>query len=178
MLNMFRTLLCSSSGARDFYVCYYRLWCAVLGLLVVGGQVQRSRLCVQEVGCCTSMPIIRSSRFLCVITAYGVQCLDCWLSGVRCREAGYASRKWDVALLCPSSGVRDFYVLLPPMVCSNWIAGCRGSGAGKQAMHPGSGMLHDGSCNIPLPGLTACFPAPDPRQPAIQALHTIGGNNT
>ena len=30
MLNMFRTLLCPSSGARD-YVCCYRLWCAVLG---------------------------------------------------------------------------------------------------------------------------------------------------
>jgi hypothetical protein len=52
MLNMFRAILCPSSGARDH---------------------------------------------MCVITAYGVQCLGCWLSGVRCRAAGYVSRKRDVA---------------------------------------------------------------------------------
>ena len=52
MLNMFRTPLCPSSGARDY---------------------------------------------MCVITAYGVRCLGCWWSEVRCRPAGYASRKRDVA---------------------------------------------------------------------------------
>ena len=52
MLNMFRVLLCASSGARD----YMR-----------------------------------------VITAYGVQCLGCWLSEVRYRTAGYASGMRDVA---------------------------------------------------------------------------------
>ena len=35
------------------YLCYYRLWCAVPWLLVVGGQMQGSRLCVQQEGCCT-----------------------------------------------------------------------------------------------------------------------------
>jgi len=40
MLSMFRALLCPSSGARD-YVCYYRLWCVMPWLLVVG-QVQGS----------------------------------------------------------------------------------------------------------------------------------------
>ena len=40
MLNMFQALLCSSSGARDLYVCYYRLWCAMPWLLVVEGQVR------------------------------------------------------------------------------------------------------------------------------------------
>jgi hypothetical protein len=30
--------------------------------------------------------------YTCVITAYGVQCLGCWWSEVRCRTAGYASR--------------------------------------------------------------------------------------
>ena len=35
MFNMFRALLCPSSGARD-YVCYYRLWCAVLGCWLSG----------------------------------------------------------------------------------------------------------------------------------------------
>jgi len=45
MLNMFRVLICSSSGARDY---------------------------------------------TCVIIAYGVRCLGCWLLEVRCRAAGYA----------------------------------------------------------------------------------------
>ena len=36
------------------YVCYYRLWCAMPLLLVVGGQVQVSRLCVRDEGCCSS----------------------------------------------------------------------------------------------------------------------------
>ena len=36
------------------YVCYCRLWCAVLGLWLSGGQVQGSRVCVQEEGCCTT----------------------------------------------------------------------------------------------------------------------------
>jgi hypothetical protein len=34
-------------------------------------------------------------------------------------------------------------VSLPPMVCSALVAGCRGSGAEQQAVHPGRGMLHD-----------------------------------
>jgi len=50
MLNMFRALLCPSSGARD-YMCYYHLWCAMPWLLVVGDQVQDSRLCVRDEGC-------------------------------------------------------------------------------------------------------------------------------
>jgi len=29
--------------------------------------------------------------YVCVITAYGVRCLGCWLSEVRCRTAGFAS---------------------------------------------------------------------------------------
>jgi hypothetical protein len=33
------------------YACYYRLWCALPWLLVVGGQVQSSRLCVRDEGC-------------------------------------------------------------------------------------------------------------------------------
>jgi hypothetical protein len=32
-------------------VCYYHLWCAMPWLLVVGDQVQDSRLCVRDEGC-------------------------------------------------------------------------------------------------------------------------------
>jgi len=35
MFNMFRTLLCPSSGTRDC-MCYYSLWCAVLGCWLSG----------------------------------------------------------------------------------------------------------------------------------------------
>jgi len=54
MLNIFRALLCPSSGTR-----YYT----------------------------------------CVINAYSVRCLFCWLLVVRCRTAGYAFRIRDVARL-------------------------------------------------------------------------------
>ena len=37
------------------YVCYYRLWCAMPSLLVVGGQVQGSRLCGRDEGCCMTV---------------------------------------------------------------------------------------------------------------------------
>ena len=57
-LNMFRELLCPSSRARD---CVCVCVCVLLPpmvcsawLLVVGGQVQGSRLCVHEEGCCTT----------------------------------------------------------------------------------------------------------------------------
>jgi len=37
--------------------------------------------------------------YMCVIATYGVQCLGCWLTEVRCSAAGYASRMRDVARL-------------------------------------------------------------------------------
>jgi len=36
-----------------FYLCYYRIWC-VMPWLLVGGQVQGSRLCVRDEGTCSS----------------------------------------------------------------------------------------------------------------------------
>jgi hypothetical protein len=73
-------------------------------LLVVGGQVQGSRVCDQEEGCCTrvhvsgtSMPIIRSSRLHVCYCRLWCAVLGCWLSGVRCRAAGCATRKRDAA---------------------------------------------------------------------------------
>ena len=46
------------------YMCYYRLWCAMSWLLVVGGQVQDSRLCVRDEGCCShNTHIVSISRW-------------------------------------------------------------------------------------------------------------------
>ena len=36
------------------YLCYCLIWCLMLWLLVVGGQVQGSRLCVRDEGRCSS----------------------------------------------------------------------------------------------------------------------------
>ena len=36
------------------YLCYYRIWCVMPWLLVVSGQVQGNRLCVRDVGRCSS----------------------------------------------------------------------------------------------------------------------------
>ena len=47
-------------------------------------------------------------------------------------------------LLCPSSGARDYMCVTTAHGVRCLVAGCRGSGAGQQAMRPGRGMLHDG----------------------------------
>jgi len=41
------------------------------------------------------------------------------------------------ALICPSSGARDYTCVLPHMECNALVAGGRRSGAGQQAMRPG-----------------------------------------
>ena len=55
--------------------------------------------------------------------------------------------EWFIALIIRSTCFWHFYahhqeleticVLLPPMVCSALVAGCRRSGEGQQAMRPG-----------------------------------------
>jgi hypothetical protein len=47
------------------------------------------------------------------------------------------------ALLCPSSGARDYMRVITAYGVQCLVAGCRGSGAGQQAVRPGRGMLHD-----------------------------------
>ena len=53
MLNMFRALLCPSSGALDYTyaIAAYGVQCLAAGCR---GQVQGKRVCVQEKGCCTT----------------------------------------------------------------------------------------------------------------------------
>ena len=72
-------------------------------LLVVGGQVQDRRLCVQEY--CT-----------------------------------YYMPNMFRALLCPSSGARDYLCVITAYGEQCFVAGCRGAGAGQEAMSPG--VLH------------------------------------
>ena len=46
------------------------------------------------------------------------------------------------ALLCPSSGARDYVCVITAYGVQCLVAGCRGSGAGQQAMRQGRGMLY------------------------------------
>jgi transposase len=46
-INMFRALLCPSSGAHD-YTASYNIWSKTPWLLVVGGQVQGGWLCFRD----------------------------------------------------------------------------------------------------------------------------------
>ena len=46
---------------------------------------------------------------MCVITAYGVRCLGCWLLEVRCRSAGYAFGLRDVARLDSTLRISDSF---------------------------------------------------------------------
>jgi hypothetical protein len=47
------------------------------------------------------------------------------------------------ALLCPPSGSRDYMCVITAYGVQCLVAGCRGSGAGQQAVRPRRGMLHD-----------------------------------
>jgi len=47
------------------------------------------------------------------------------------------------ALLCQSSGARDYMCVITAYGVQSLVAGCRRLGAGQQAMRPGRGMLHD-----------------------------------
>jgi hypothetical protein len=47
------------------------------------------------------------------------------------------------ALLCRSSGARDYKCVTTAYGVQCLVAGCRRSGAGQQAVRPGRGMLHD-----------------------------------
>jgi hypothetical protein len=78
----------------------------------------------------------------------------------------YNMPKMFRALLCPSSGARDYRIVITAYDVQCLVAGCRGSDAEQQAMCPEREMLHD--CNIPLPEHIACCPAPDSRQPATK----------
>ena len=42
-------------------VCYYRIWCVMPWLLVVGGQEQGNRLCVRDEGICSTSSLLPSS---------------------------------------------------------------------------------------------------------------------
>ena len=48
------------------YLYYYRMWCVMSWLLVVGGHVQGSRLCVRDEGSCSSS-FPHPGRTLCII---------------------------------------------------------------------------------------------------------------
>ena len=46
------------------------------------------------------------------------------------------------ALLCPSSGARDYMCVITAYGVQCLVTGCRGSGAEQQAVSPRRGMLH------------------------------------
>ena len=104
VLNMFRVLLCPSSGARD-----YRCVTTAYGVqfLVAGcrGSGAGQQVRVQEEGCCTYnmlnmfrvllCPSSGARDYMCVTTAYGVQCL---VAG--CRGLGAEQQA-----MCPERGM-------------------------------------------------------------------------
>ena len=47
------------------------------------------------------------------------------------------------ALLCPSSGAREYMCVITAYGAQCLVVGCRRSGAGQQGVRSGRGMLHD-----------------------------------
>ena len=120
------------------YVCYYRLWCAVLGFWL-------------------------SEEVRCRAAGYGSRLRDVarpFIALIICSKCFghlYAHHQ-ELEIIC---------VLLPPTVCDALVAGCW-SGAGSRLCVRAEGYCSTQSNNIPLPGRVACCPAPDPRQPATK----------
>jgi len=56
------------------------------------------------------------------------------------------------ALLCPSSGAREYMCFITAYGVQCLVVGCRGSGARQQAVIPGRGMLHNCSRATSLVG--------------------------
>ena len=83
--------------------------------------------------------------------------------------------EWFIALIICSKCFGHFYAhhqelesicaLLPPMVCSAWLLV-----VGGQVLNIRLCVQEERCCtyDIPLPGLVACCPAPDPRQPTTK----------
>jgi len=98
---------------------------------------------------------------------------------MRTEENQLDATEWFIAhVICPTcfghvyahhQEIETILVFLPHMVCNVLVTGGCRSGAGQQAMRPGS---------YPHPGHIACCPAPDRRSPTTKTLHTIYGNNT
>ena len=80
------------------------------------------------------------------------------------------------ALLCPSSGARDYMCVITAYGVQCLVAGCRGSGAEQQAMCPGRGMLQE--VQHPSSWTHSLLLCTWPPTTSNEALHTIGGNNT
>ena len=81
-------------------------------------------------------------------------------------------------LLCPSSGAREFICVITAYGVPCLVAGCRGSGAGQQAMRPGRGMLHGSVVQYPYSWTHSLLPGTWPPTTSNQARHTIGGSKT
>ena len=82
------------------------------------------------------------------------------------------------ALLCPSSGARDYMCVITAYGVQSLVAGCRGSGAGQQAVNPGRRMLHDGVVQHPSFWTHSLLPCTWHPTTNNKALHTIDSNNT
>ena len=124
MLNMFRALLCPSSGAID-----YKCVLVAYGVQCLGADLSGFRC--RAAGCASMKRNAAAS-------------LGGWLSGVRCRTAGCASMKRNAAasLGCWLSGVRCRTAGCASTTMDAAASlGCWLSGAEQQDVRSGSGRL-------------------------------------
>ena len=105
MLNIFRALLCPSSGAPDYkcFITAYGVLCLVDGCRV---QMQDSRLCVQEEGCCTTAVVQLPSSW--ILHAIGVN------------NKHIVSSSWWWSLCCPKY-VEHILSAINHSMASSWF---------------------------------------------------------
>jgi len=103
------------------YLCYYRIWCAMPWLLVVGGQVQGTRLCVRDGGCCSS----RTTSII-LLPCICRLCVEQHPSSCCPAPAGYVSGMRDVVRVeqhtsscCPAPDRRPAATKALHTICGN-----------------------------------------------------------
>jgi len=91
------------------YLCCYRIWCAIAWLLVVGGQVQGSRLCIRDEGSCSSsFPHCRPPATKALHTICG-------------NNTSIVSSSWWWAYKCPKQ-VEQIISAINHSVASSWFS--------------------------------------------------------
>ena len=162
MLNMFRALLCPSSGALDytFVIAAYGVRCLAAGCRASGAgqqglrsgrgvfhEVQNPSFWTHTLLPLCSMQIregwVTSKTQLTLLREEKPTRYHCKL------YCTYDMLNMFRAFLCPSSRALDYTCVIAAYGVQCLAAGCWGSGAGQQDVSPGRGMLHDSvSCSI------------------------------
>ena len=105
------------------YLYNYRIWCVMPSLLVVGGQVQGSRLCVRDEGSCSSS-FPHPGRIACCSAPNSRPPATNALHTICANNTSIVSSSWWWAYKCPKH-VEQIIIAINHSVASSWFSSLR-----------------------------------------------------